>query len=80
MVSTISSAPLVDLDADDIAELIKVLNLQGSSTSPVRMIETFEVTNYFKTYLTERDPIFTANCNVLGALPSVKAAMDRYAP
>lgn len=32
------------------------------------MVETFEADSHFRTYNKERDPSFTANCNVLAAL------------
>lgn len=32
------------------------------------MIAEFETDTYFKTYMTERNPSFSANCNVLCAL------------
>jgi len=32
------------------------------------MLEHFESDKYFKTYPLERDPSFSANCNVLAAL------------
>lgn len=76
----IGFAPLVNPDADDTAKAIEVLNLLGRSASPVRMIEIYEVEDHFKTYLTETNASFSANCNVLGALLSVEAGMDKYAP
>lgn len=61
-------APSVGADADDTAVTILLLNLLGKPTSSKAMVETFESKSHFITYPGERDPSFTANCNVLLAL------------
>lgn len=55
-------------DADDTAKTILTLNLLGRATSPDGMIALFEADNHFKTFALERNPSFSANCNVLIAL------------
>lgn len=55
-------------DADDTAKALLVLNLLGSQVSPDAMLRTFETDHHFRTYPHERDPSFSANCNVLLAL------------
>ncbi|MCJ1405109.1 hypothetical protein MMC11_008335 [Xylographa trunciseda] len=62
---TVGFAPGLLSDADDTAKAILSLNLIGKSTSPARMIAEFETTALFKTYTTERNPSFSANCNNL---------------
>ena len=58
-------------DADDTAKTILTLNLIGRPALPERMITAFENETHFKTFETERDPSFSANCNILNALLSV---------
>lgn len=55
-------------DADDTAKSILVLNLAGQATSPDNILKHFKTATHFKTYAQERDPSFSANCNVLAAL------------
>ncbi|KAI3396865.1 hypothetical protein diail_11569 [Diaporthe ilicicola] len=64
----IGFAPLLEADADDTAKAILSMTLLGHLFSPEMMLETFEADKYFRTYNKERDPSFTANCNVLAAL------------
>jgi hypothetical protein len=61
-------APHTGADADDTAKTILVLSLLQSPVSLQPMLEKFETENHFKTYLHERNPSFSANCNVLIAL------------
>ncbi|POS72958.1 ent-kaurene synthase [Diaporthe helianthi] len=44
------------------------MTLLGHPVGPEKMLETFEADKHFRTYNKERDPSFTANCNVLAAL------------
>ena len=62
------SAPSLLPDADDTAKTILSLNLIGKSTSAAEMIAEFEADDHFKTYTSERNPSFSANCNVLCSL------------
>ncbi|KAL8713321.1 MAG: hypothetical protein Q9220_002520 [cf. Caloplaca sp. 1 TL-2023] len=61
-------APGVLEDADDTARAIISLRLLGRQFSPDGMIKQFENGNHFKTYSSERNPSFSANCNILIAL------------
>ncbi|OKL57729.1 hypothetical protein UA08_07231 [Talaromyces atroroseus] len=60
--------PLVTADADDTATTALVLNLLNQSVSVEAMLNEFEEDHHFKTYSQERNPSFSANCNVLLAL------------
>ena len=55
----------VDADADDTAKTITALNLLGFSASYDSLIERFELDIHFQTFEHERNPSFSANCNVL---------------
>ena len=55
-------------DADDTAKSILVLNLAQRPTAPDALLRNFETETHFRTYEQERDPSFSANCNVLIAL------------
>ncbi|KAI9654815.1 MAG: geranylgeranyl pyrophosphate synthetase [Bathelium mastoideum] len=72
-------APYVGADADDTAKTILTLNLLGSPISPNTLLQEFETKTHFKTYQQERDPSFSANCNVLNALLHVENPSD-YIP
>lgn len=72
-------APNVGKDADDTAKGIISLTMLASSSNAQEkhvqsaslteaMIKNFEVESHFQTYESERDPSFSANCNVLQAL------------
>ncbi|KAJ5370472.1 Phyllocladan-16-alpha-ol synthase [Penicillium cataractarum] len=65
---TVGFTPRVCADADDTAKALLVLNLLQSHASPDAMLAAFEAEHHFKTYPYERDPSFSANCNVLLAL------------
>ncbi len=65
---TLGFASAIDSDADDTAKAILALNLMGRPTSPEGLVRAFEAENHFRTYLGERDPSFSVNCNVLEAL------------
>lgn len=55
-------------DADDTAKTLSALNMMGFRKPATRMIEDFETETHFRTYPSERDSSFSANCNVLLAL------------
>ncbi|KAI0409841.1 ent-kaurene synthase [Xylaria palmicola] len=55
-------------DVDDTAKSLLLLTLLGRTPSPRRMIEHFETTDHFRTYLYEANGSFSANCNVLDTL------------
>ena len=69
---TVGFVPGVCPDADDTAKALLVLNLLEHKTSPDAMLASFETESHFKTYPLERDPSFSANCNVLLALLHVE--------
>lgn len=71
--------PHVCADADDTAKTILVLNLLQQQVSPDAMLKAFETEHHFKTYPQERDPSFSANCNVLLALLHTNNP-SQYAP
>ncbi|KAJ5937839.1 Phyllocladan-16-alpha-ol synthase [Penicillium verhagenii] len=71
--------PNVCADADDTAKTILVLNLLQQEVSPDAMLKAFEADHHFKTYPHERDPSFSANCNVLLALLHTSGP-TQYAP
>ncbi|OTB18376.1 hypothetical protein K445DRAFT_309112 [Daldinia sp. EC12] len=52
-------------DADDTARGLKTLYYLGQTESVDGLIEAFESKDNFITYLGERNPSFSANCNVL---------------
>ncbi|KAG8156333.1 hypothetical protein KVR01_013785 [Diaporthe batatas] len=55
-------------DLDDTAKTIICLRSMGLNAKPRSMIDAFEGKTHFRTYPTERDPSFSANCNALLAL------------
>ncbi|EED11984.1 terpene synthase family protein [Talaromyces stipitatus ATCC 10500] len=55
-------------DADDTARIILTLNLAGINISPNQLIKTFKHIDHFQTYVGERNPSISTNCNVLDAL------------
>ncbi|CAI7654790.1 unnamed protein product [Penicillium glandicola] len=65
---TVGFTPYVCADADDTAKAIIVLQLLQQHVSLEPMLKAFEADQHFKTYPLERDPSFSANCNVLLAL------------
>lgn len=60
--------PTLMADADDTAKTIISLNVLGKRVRPDRLIEVFENGGHFRTYAGERNPSFSANCNILSAL------------
>ncbi|KAM7197579.1 ent-kaurene synthase [Rhypophila sp. PSN 637] len=65
---SIGFAPHFLADVDDTAKAITCLAILEKDTDPAKMIEIFEGETHFKTYLNERNPSFSANCNALLAL------------
>ncbi|GAB1309809.1 Ent-kaurene synthase [Madurella fahalii] len=67
---TLGFAPRVGEDVDDTAKGVMCLAilLQKQGKLADTMVEHFETESHFKTYASERDPSFSANCNVLLAL------------
>ena len=76
---TIDKAPNLGADADDSSKTLLILNLLRRHASPEMLLKHFESESYFKTYPLERDPSFSANCNVLIALIHVQDP-SKYAP
>ena len=74
------TAPSMMEDVDDTAKTILSFNLLGRPVFPERMIAVFETTTHFKTYERERNPGFSANCNILIALLSVPDPSKYSAP
>ncbi|PYI10667.1 aphidicolan-16beta-ol synthase [Aspergillus sclerotiicarbonarius CBS 121057] len=62
--------PGILADVDDTAKGTTVLSMLGHPVNDYvqRIIEDFEMPTHFRTYPGERDPSFSANCNVLQAL------------
>ncbi|KAF2450097.1 Ent-kaurene synthase [Karstenula rhodostoma CBS 690.94] len=65
---TAGFAPGVMSDADDTARALMALQLLRQPVDYDPMIEKFEGQTHFRTYEMERNPSFSANCNVLLAL------------
>lgn len=68
--SYFSLARSVSFDADDTAKTLLVLSLLGYPAPHQGLLDEFEGKTHFLTYKGERNPSFTANCNVLVALLS----------
>ena len=69
LTKSIAIAPSMLADADDTAKTILALNLLGRKVAPDRMLSYFQSKNgHFQTYVGERNPSFSANCNVLMAI------------
>ncbi|CAI6087703.1 unnamed protein product [Clonostachys chloroleuca] len=52
-------------DADDTAKGITTLRILGTKTGIESLLKTFERETHFKTYPGERNPSFSAHCNIL---------------
>lgn len=61
-------------DVDDTARAILSLRLLGRQYSLDPMVAAFETSDHFKTYSTESNPSFSANCNILIALAHSSAS------
>ncbi|RAK90792.1 terpenoid cyclases/Protein prenyltransferase [Aspergillus costaricaensis CBS 115574] len=61
-------------DADDTARVLLMLNPVGVGVDCAPMVKKFRLGSCFKTYDFERNPSFSANCNVLLALILSKTA------
>ncbi|KFY24016.1 hypothetical protein V491_02322 [Pseudogymnoascus sp. VKM F-3775] len=68
----IGFAPHLLSDVDDTAKGLMTLNMLRSGSpdviGPEQMMDTFEAATHFRTYPGEKDPSYSANCNVLLAL------------
>ena len=60
----------VGVDADDTAKTLLTLSLLGHPAPHQGLLDEFEGESHFRTYERERNPSFSANCNVLVALLS----------
>ena len=58
----------IEPDVDDSSKLVTTLTMLGESVDALQLCETFEAETHFRVYSNERDPSFSANCNVLAAL------------
>lgn len=72
-------APKVLEDADDTARTLMTLRRLNRIANGAPMVARFETSHHFQTYPMERNPSFSANCNVLLALLELEAA-DEYYP
>lgn len=62
-------APNIEPDADDTAKTVFALEKLGKIDVPWdSILKVFEGPSHFRTYKSERDPSFSANCNLLIAL------------
>ncbi len=64
-------------DVDDTAKAILTLSIMGRNMNPEKMIAEFDTGVHFRTYRGERNPSFSANCNVLHALLHTED-LERY--
>lgn len=55
-------------DADDTSKSLITQKLLGKKFSAAKLVEKFEGKEHFLTYMMERHPSVTTNCNVLSAL------------
>ncbi|PYI10684.1 hypothetical protein BO78DRAFT_414321 [Aspergillus sclerotiicarbonarius CBS 121057] len=67
-------APGILPDADDTARVLMTVEFLGTETDSGAMVQGFRSATCFKTYDFERNPSFSANCNVLLALVSSSTA------
>ncbi|OTA68818.1 Ent-kaurene synthase [Hypoxylon sp. EC38] len=67
---TVGFSPTSIADVDDTAKTILALSYFNKSVDIHPLIQTFESTDHFNTYPGERNPSFSANCNVLICLLS----------
>ncbi|KAK2036119.1 ent-kaurene synthase [Colletotrichum somersetense] len=65
---TIGFSPGVEADVDDTAKGLVCLNTLSQGVPVNGLIKAFERETHFQTYPNERNPSFSANCNVLLAL------------
>jgi hypothetical protein len=72
-------APLFEPDADDTAKGISALSLLGKEICKDSLVQNFEQAEWFKTFRQERNPSFSANCNILSALTSQTSGPQKYA-
>ena len=67
-------APGVLEDADDTARILIALRSLGHLVNPKPTVDRFEAEKHFKTYDSEQNASFSANCNVLLALLDPRSA------
>ncbi|XDG06996.1 hypothetical protein ABKA04_006611 [Annulohypoxylon sp. FPYF3050] len=59
-------------DADDTAKTITALHYMNKTINVEPLLKAFDSGHHFKTYRGERNPSFSANCNILTCLMTVK--------
>ena len=64
-VTKLSVDPSVSSDSDDTGKAITALQLLGCPASFDSLIKKFELDSHFQCFPFERNPSFSANCNVL---------------
>jgi hypothetical protein len=69
-------APGILADADDTARVLLTLELLGTEVDFYPLMKHFRNGSFFKTYEHERNPSFSANCNVLLALVESSHALQ----
>ncbi|KAL2020340.1 hypothetical protein VTK56DRAFT_8568 [Thermocarpiscus australiensis] len=72
-------APNILPDADDTAKGLEALHHLGHSSGIGALIRTYEVSEHFTTYPGERNPSFSANCNIL-ILLLIREDRDQHLP
>ena len=65
-------------DADDTARAIMTLTFLGRTVDPTPMVERFQSPSYFRTFEGERNPSFSANCNILSSLLLISDPQTYY--
>jgi hypothetical protein len=65
VLKNLTEDPSVHPDADDTAKTITALQLLGHTPSFDVLIDRFEKDTHFQCFPFERNPSFSANCNVL---------------
>jgi hypothetical protein len=69
-------APTLLVDADDTSRTLLALQRLGHIINPAPMVQKFEGRYHFKRYENERNPSFSANCNVLSTLIATPVSND----
>ncbi|KAI0889799.1 Ent-kaurene synthase [Annulohypoxylon maeteangense] len=69
---TIGFSPSAVPDADDTAKTIIALHHLGKAINVEPLLQAFDSADHFKTYKGERNPSFSANCNILACLMIVE--------
>lgn len=76
LIDTVSQAPDLLPDVDDTSLAIATLRVLGRTTCIKKMVKEFKTRDHFKTYAFEKNPSFSANCNVLTCLLSEKRELE----